>query len=405
MLTRINRLGLAILLVATLSIGVVLGSAVTLAPSRVLAQSSGDDTTLLQHIYQQVNPSVVNIQVTIPAGADSAGLIPVDPFQAPGGPGTPPPGGNGNAQSQPQMAEGSGFVFDTNRDIVTNAHVVQDASKIIVTFSDDTSLVATIVGIDPDADLAVVKIDPTKVSLVALTLGDSDALTVGDRAIAIGNPFGLAGTMTQGIISALGRSLEGQRSAGGQASNYLIPQVIQTDASINPGNSGGVLLNTKGEVVGVTSAIESNVRQSSGVGFAVPSNIVKKVVASLIKSGKIDHAFLGIAGTTLDLELNGVAGLEDNMHGVMVRDVTPDSPAAKAGVKSSTKTVQLDGESIKVGGDIIVGVDDVTVKRFEDLLSYLFVKTEPGQTIKLKIVRDGKPLELSVTLSARPTAN
>ncbi len=400
MLSRINRLGLAVLLAAALSIGVLLGSVMTLAPARVLAQSS-DDTTLLQHIYQQVNPSVVNIQVTIPAGSPASGLLPVNPFQGPGDQGTPPP--NSDRQGQLQLAEGSGFVYDTSGDIVTNAHVVQDATKIIVTFSDDTSLIAKVVGIDPDSDVAVVKIDPAKEKLAALTLADSDTLTVGDRAIAIGNPFGLAVTMTQGIISALGRSLEGQRSTG-SASNYLIPQVIQTDASINPGNSGGVLLNTKGEVVGVTTAIESNVRQSSGVGFAVPSNIVKKVADSLIKSGKIDHSFLGIAGTTLDLELNNVAGLDDNTRGVLVRDVTPGSPAATAGLKPSTKTVQIDGTPIKVGGDIIVGIDDITVKRFEDLLSYLFIKTEPGQTVKIKIVRDGKPLELSVTLSARPGA-
>ncbi|HLY28339.1 MAG TPA: trypsin-like peptidase domain-containing protein [Aggregatilineales bacterium] len=389
----LGRLGLKAGLAFTVCLAVLLGAVLPLMPSVANAQSSGDDTGTLEKIYQQVNPSVVNIQVTIPSTSNLQGLQPFNPnpFGAP----TPPAGG------QFELAEGSGFVYDTKGDLVTNAHVVQDATKITVSFADDNSMNAKVVGVDLDSDIAVIKIDAGNEKLSPLTLGDSDKLVVGQRAIAIGNPFGYTGTMTQGIISGLGRSLEGQRSAG-QGSSYLIPQVIQTDASINPGNSGGVLLDINGNVIGVTTAIESQVRQSSGVSFAVPSNIVKKVADTLIKSGKMDHAYLGIAGTTLDLDLDQLDGLQPNTHGVLVRDVTPDGPAAAAGLKPSTTTKQLDGQPIKVGGDIIVGIDGQPVNRFEDLLAYLFVKAEPGQKIALKVLRDGQSIDVTVTLTARP---
>ncbi len=396
----LRRLRLLSALVLTLCMGIALGAAIPFVPYAANAQSSGgssgNDTDTLEKIYQNVNPSVVNIQVTIPAGTtDTQGLQPFipNPFSPQS---TPPAGG------QLEFAEGSGFVYDATGDIVTNSHVVQDATKIVVSFADNNSMIGKVVGIDLDSDIAIVKIDPGGEKLTPLTLGDSDKLVVGQRAIAIGNPFGYTGTMTQGIISGLGRSLEGQRSAG-SGSSYLIPQVIQTDASINPGNSGGVLLDINGDVIGVTTAIESQVRQSSGVSFAVPSNIVKKVADTLIKSGKMDHAYLGIAGTTLDLDLDQLDGLQPNTHGVLVRDVSPGGPAAKAGLKPSTTTKQLDGAPIQVGGDVIVAIDGQPVNRFEDLLTYLFVKAEPGQTIKLTILRDGQKMDVSVELTARPT--
>ncbi len=183
-------------------------------------------------------------------------------------------------------------------------------------------------------------------------------------------------------------------------SRYLIPDVIQTDAPINPGNSGGPLLNGKGEVIGVNTAY---LRQSLGLGFAIPSNIVNKVATALIANGKVDHSYLGIAGGTLTPELNDLIGLDENFHGVLVSDVTPSGPAGQAGVKGSTGQKQLDGQPVAVGGDIIVAIDDVPVKRFEDLLSYLFAHTEPGQTVKLKILRNGKTVEVSVKLGVRPT--
>lgn len=390
MLTRIHRLSVVLLLTMALFFSTSLNFGI----AQVHAQT-GTETPTLQELYQKVNPSVVNIQVTIPAGSSAADLLP-----------TVPPEPNATPEANPndqfEFAQGSGFIYDTQGNIITNAHVVQDATKIVVTFSDDTAFLAKVVGIDPDSDIAVIKIDAGDFKLVPLTLGDSDKLQVGDRAIAIGDPFGQNGSMTQGIISGLGRTVEGLRSSGSN-SNFLIPGIVQTDAPVNPGNSGGVLLNAKGEVIGVTTSIASSLRQSSGVAFAVPSNLVKKVVPALVKDGKVEHAFLGIAGQTLNLDLDQVAGLPVNFHGVLVQEVTSGSPAAKAGVRPSTTPKAIDGAPVKVGGDIIIGVDDVKVKRFEDLLGYLYINTEPGQKIKLTVYRDGKNVDLEVTLAARPT--
>ncbi len=396
---RINRLGLFILLSVTLCFGVLLGSVLTTAPIRVMGQAPVDsETVLLQQLYQQVNPSVVNIQVHIPAGSDVLQLLPSDPSlpqETPDPNGTPAP---------LDIAEASGFVYDKLGHIVTNAHVVQDATRIAVTFADDTTVIAKVVGIDLDSDLAVISVDASKVTLVPLSLADSDKLIVGERTIAIGNPFGLSGSMTQGIVSALGRSLEGQRSTSPSTRPFLIPGIIQTDAAINPGNSGGPLMNGQGEVIGVNTAIESSVRQSSGVGFAVPSNIVKKVAEALIKNGKMDHSYLGIAGGTLSLDLNEIIGIDPNFHGVLVRDVSPGSGAEQAGIRPSTVDQTLDGVPIKIGGDIIVAIDGVPVKRFEDLLGYLFTNTEPGQIVKLTVYREGEKVDVSVTLGSRTSS-
>jgi S1-C subfamily serine protease len=391
MYKRSNRVGLPALIAIALCFGTLLGALVYTPPIRVAGQSSVDDeTAILQRVYQQVNPSVVNIRVRLPPGARNPnasvfGQIPQIP----------------DTQSSFQV-DGSGFVYDTQGNLVTSAQFVQEATRIAVTFADDTSLVATVVGIDMDSNLAIIKVDPSKVKLAALPLADSDKLVVGDRAIAIGNPFGLNGTMTHGIVSAVGRSLNGQRS--GAASVYQIPQVIQTDAAINPGNAGGPLLNNAGEVIGVNTAIESLIGQSSGVSYAIPSNIVKKVADTLIKNGKIEHTYLGIRGGTLTLDVNELMGLDPNFRGILVRDVVPGSPAAQAGIKPSTTDKTLDGVPVKVGGDVIVAVDGVPVKRFEDLMSYLFVKTDPGQTVKITVSRDGQNVDLPVTLTKRPDA-
>ncbi len=333
---------------------------------------NGDAVAALQgtltEIYNKVNPSVVNIQV-LRAGS----------------------GGNG-----------SGFVWDKDGHIVTNNHVVASASQIRVRFSDGATATASLVGSDPDSDLAVLKVDVEPEKLFPVIMGDSSSLQVGQLAVAIGTPFGLEGTMTVGIISALGRSLPVENGSLTSGLNYTIPDVIQTDAPINPGNSGGVLLNDRGEVIGVTAAIESPTRSNAGIGYAIPSNIVIRVVPSLIAEGRFEHPWLGISGTTLSSELAEILDLPGGTSGAMVIDVTEGSPADRAGLKGSDRQVRMDGAIVRVGGDIITAVDNITVRTMDDLISYLATKTLPGQDITLQILRDGKEMTVEVTLGSRP---
>ena len=284
---------------------VVLGG-LALAPwqtsNRAAAQtgsSLSDLETQYVNLYKDINPSVVSIQVRQPADTTS---LQTSPFQF----GFPNSGNN--QQQQYVYGQGSGFVFDSQGDIVTNYHVAGQADQISVIFADGTQKDATLVGADPDSDLAVVKVDPSGLNLTPLTLGNSDNLQVGQFVVAIGNPFGLQGSMTTGIVSALDRNLDSQNTAL-DGSSFTIPDIIQTDAAINPGNSGGPLLDMSGEVIGVNTAIESSTQQSSGVGFAVPSNTVSRVVSSLIANGTYQHAWLGIAGGTLTPTLDSAMNL------------------------------------------------------------------------------------------------
>lgn len=282
--------------------------------------------------------------------------------------------------------EASGFVWDTNGNIVTNNHVVDGASQIEVTFADASTFPATVVGADVNADLAVIKINPSGVTLQPIQLADSTKVQVGEVAIAIGDPFGLEGSMTVGIVSGLGRDLQVDSSSS-SGTAYTIPDIIQTDAPINPGNSGGVLVDDTGKLIGVTAAIASPVRASSGVGFVIPSVIVNKVVPALIKDGHYDHTWLGISGGTLTPDAAAKLGLNANQHGAVIMDVLPGGPAGKAGLQS---------------GDVITGVDNQTVSRFNDLTIYLARSTDVGQTVTLSILRDGKQMSLQLTLEARP---
>jgi 2-alkenal reductase len=345
---------------------------------------ASEEERLLEELYQKANPSVVNIMVTVNVGTDGT------------------PNADPNTPGLPQQGEGSGFVYDREGHIITNNHVVASADAVQVTFADDVSLPARVVGTDPDSDLAVIQIDPAGLNLVPLPLGDSEALRVGQRVIAIGNPFGLQGTMTLGIVSALGRLLPtGGSSATGR---YNIPDVIQTDAAINPGNSGGPLLNLAGQVVGVNAAIESPVRGNAGVGFAIPASIVRKVVPALIAQGSYQHPWLGISSVALNPALNAAMKLRADQRGVLVVEVLPGSPAERAGVRPSNDTARVQGRDVPAGGDIIISIDDVTVKKFDDLISYLGRKTEVGQTVRLKLLRDVKVIEVELTLAARPKA-
>jgi S1-C subfamily serine protease len=284
---------------------------------------------------------------------------------------------------------------------VTNNHVISGADKIEVTFSDGTIVSATLVGADPDSDLAVLKVDVAADKLNPVQLADSSVIKVGQLAIAIGNPFGLEGSMTTGIISAVGRSLPADETA---AQTYTIPDVIQTDAPINPGNSGGVLVDAQGQVLGVTSAIESPVRANAGVGFAIPSAIVNNVVPALIKDGKYVHTWLGISGTSLIPDLAQAMNLDAGQRGALVEEIVPNSPADKAGLQGSDKDVSIDGQNTKVGGDLITAIEDQPVVGMDDLIAYLARSTKVDQKVTLTILQDGKQQTLDVTLAARPSA-
>jgi S1-C subfamily serine protease len=353
----------------------------------------------LENLYASVSPSVVNIRVVQKVDATSA-----DTTQIPGFPffNVPPQGQlpQGHPQQQYQSALGSGFVWDTNGDIVTNNHVISGAEKIEVTFSDGTIVPATLVGADPDSDLAVVKVDVAAEKLHPVQMGDSNVVKVGQLAIAIGNPFGLEGTMTTGIISALGRSLPASENA---ASSYTIPDIIQTDAPINPGNSGGILMDAQGQVLGVTSAIESPVRANAGIGFAIPAAIVKNVVPVLIKDGKYVHSWIGISGVTLVPDLANAMKLDKAQRGALVEEILPNSPAEKSGLKGSSQKVTIDGQDTNVGGDVITAIDNQPVTEMSDVIAYLARSTQVGQKVTLSIIRDGKQQTVDVTLAARPS--
>jgi serine protease Do len=312
-------------------------------------------------------------------------------------------------QGQPQEfyrhGAGSGFVWDKQGHIITNNHVVANADKISVVFADGNSVLAQVVGTDPDSDLAVLKIDMPSDRLSPVKLADSEKVKVGQFAIAIGNPFGLQGTMTVGIVSALGRSLpavSAETQGSGQGPTFTIPEIIQTDAPINPGNSGGVLVNDQGEVIGVTAAIQSPVRASAGIGFAIPADIVEKVVPALITNGRYEHSWLGLSGTSLVPELAQAMNLKPDQRGALVVTVTPGSPADKAGIQGSDRQVTIEDQQAPVGGDVITAIDGQPVNDFEDLVAYLVDHTEVDQKVTLTVLREGKEKDVTATLAARP---
>ena len=353
------------------------------------------DQESLANLYDQVLPSVVNIKVTLAAGASSAPSFQF-PFNFPGTP-------NSSPQDQaPMQGEGSGWVFDDQGHIVTNNHVVEGAQDIVVTFQNGLWAKGEVVATDPQSDLAVIKVDPPAgVDLRPLPLAAADSLRVGYAVIAIGAPFGLESTMTTGIVSALGRSFPVGEATGGR---YTLPAVIQTDAAINPGNSGGPLLNLKGEVVGINFAIQSPVRGSSGIGFAIPVSIVQRVVPALINGGIYHYAYLGISGQSVTPEIASALDLPENVLGAYVGEVVSGGPADKAGVQGGNRPVDLDGVTLYAGGDTIVAIDGQPVRQFNDLVAYLVTMAAPGQKVKLTVYRDGKQVDLHVTLGERPAA-
>ncbi|MCS7110377.1 MAG: trypsin-like peptidase domain-containing protein [Candidatus Caldarchaeum sp.] len=286
---------------------------------------------------------------------------------------------------------GSGFVYDTNGHIITNHHVIRGATSIRVVFANGDMYAAKVVGTDIDSDLAVIRIENPPSGLKPLKLGNSTALKIGEEVIAIGNPFGLEGTLTTGVVSQKGRLLPTGRG-------YSIPGVIQTDAAINPGNSGGPLLNMLGEVVGVNTAIEAT---GVGIGYAVPSSIVARVVPSLIEKGSYQRSWMGVSGTTLDMDIAAAGGYTVK-KGVLISDVVQNSPAQKSGLRGGTRNVVVNGIPVRVGGDVIIAINDQPINSIDDLITYLEEKTAPGQTITLTIVRNNQTLQIPLRLETRP---
>lgn len=301
-------------------------------------------------------------------------------------------------QDEGSSGVGSGFVFDRQGHIITNAHVVKDAKKVIITFLDGSSHNAEIIGVDYFTDIAVVKVDANSKLLKPLRIGDSSNLKVGEPIAAIGNPFGLSGSMTSGIISQLGRLLPTQ------GTGFSIPDVIQTDAAINPGNSGGPLLNMRGEVVGINTAIQSATGEFTGVGFAVPSQTVAKIVPSLILEGEYKHPWIGISGRDIDPDMAKALNVK-HAKGFLIITVVDDSPAAKAGLHGSNDTIQMDGINYPVGGDIILSVDGKEVRKIDDILIHLQRVKSIGDEMVLEVLRDGRTTNFVLTLEERPNGN
>jgi S1-C subfamily serine protease len=339
----------------------------------------------LENIYAQVNPAVVNISVLLKQD-NTLGNIPNSPFATPGY----------------SAVLGSGFLWDTTGDIVTNNHVIANADNITVTFYDGTEVPGKVIGADADSDLAVVKVAMPDLQIQPVQLADSTTLKVGQLAIAIGNPFGLQGTMTVGFVSGVGRVISANQNAVGPS--YSIPDIVQTDAAINPGNSGGVLLDDTGKLIGVTNSIDTTTGSSAGVGFAIPSAIVQQVVPELIKTGHYDHPYLGTSIMSMNAAIAGAMNLPANQRGALVESVTAGSPADKAGLQGSSKSLTINGQQIYVGGDVIIAYNGQDVKSSDDLIALLARYGVVGEKATLTVLRDGNQVQLEVTLGVRPTS-
>ncbi|MCO6451004.1 MAG: trypsin-like peptidase domain-containing protein [Caldilineales bacterium] len=342
----------------------------------ILGDGGDVETQIYTQVYNRVNPSVVSVRVLDQDLMDGAADPDIRPFFFDSG-------------------EGSGFVLNADGYIVTNNHVVDNASSIVVQFYDGIRAPAEVIGTDSDTDLAVIKVDPAGLDLHPVSFGDIDDLQVGARVLVIGNPFGNANTLTTGIISALGRQIDLPDS------QFRLPEVIQTDAAINPGNSGGPMLNADGEVIGVAFMLQSTSRTNSGIGFGIPVYFIRRVADAIIADGEYRHPWIGIRGNTLSPFEIRELGLDVD-HGVLVAEAIPGSPAAKAGLRGGDENITLEGAQFVVGGDIITAIDGHPVKVFEDLLAYLGRYTDPGSEITLTVVRNGETLDLVVVLEPRP---
>lgn len=296
---------------------------------------------------------------------------------------------------------GTGFVFDDNGHIVTNTHVISGSNNLAMTFFDGTVYSATVLGTDPFTDLAVLYVkDVPAEKLVPLPLADSTTIRVGEQVAAIGNPFGLSSSMTSGIVSGTGRTIPSQSSGPLQ---FFIPDIIQTDAPINPGNSGGPLLNTRGEVIGINTAIRSATGEFAGIGFAVPSNTIAKIIPVLIETGKFNHPWVGISGRDMSPGLASALEL-DEPRGILVVEVVPGGPAEKAGIRGGDNPTRIEGQTVPLGGDIILELDGNQIRKLDDILVYLQREKTVGDTMDMTILRDGQLMNIELHLEARPSA-
>ncbi|MFN0154292.1 MAG: S1C family serine protease [Gaiella sp.] len=346
-------------------------------------------------VFDAESPRTIAETVTTPAAnvpSPSAGSLPVQQIYKRSAPAVV----QVSASTPGGQSQGSGFVIDKAGHVVTNFHVIDGASSIEVSFSNRETLEATLIGSDPSTDLAVLDVDAGAGALTPLVLANSDLVQVGDPVVAIGNPFGLERTVTAGIVSALQRAVTAPNG-------FQIDQAIQTDAPINQGNSGGPLIDAKGHVIGVNSQIETGgiARGNVGIGFAVPSNTVKNVVAQILDTGKVEHAFLGISAVPLDADTAGAAGLTAR-RGLLVQTVSAGSGAAKAGIQAGDEQRVIAGESFFVGGDVILAAAGRPVATVSDLRAIVSAR-KPGQTIRLRILRDGAERTVTATLGKQPT--
>lgn len=329
-------------------------------PKKVVHVNSSDRNEQLSGLFQEIDQSVVSVSTI----------------------GT-------------ENAEGSGFVYSERGYIVTNEHVIEGADRVKVTFTDGATLNAEIVGTDSNNDLAVLKVN--KNDLESLPLGNLSEVSVGQTAVAVGNPFGLRGTMTSGIVSQKGRMIPTD-------TGFSIPNVLQTDAAINPGNSGGPLLNIEGEVVGVNTAIESRTGTFSGIGFAIPVNIVKNVVPDIIEEGDdFEYPWLGVSGYSVTPEIADAMNLS-NASGFLVVNVIEDGPADDAGLREGNRTVEVGQSNLTVGGDVITAIDGNRMTGIGDILTYLQSGPEVGDEATVTVIRDGEEIDVPVTLGSRSEA-
>ena len=299
-------------------------------------------------------------------------------------------------QNQERTGEGSGFIWDTEGNIVTNYHVVASASIVDVEFADGSQYPASVIGLDPNSDLAIIKVNSNGKILTPLNLGDSTNVKVGNHTIVIGSPFGQEFSMSSGIVSAIKRTVPSQNTL------FSIPNVIQTDAAINPGNSGGPLLDIEGNVIGINSQIISRSGGNQGIGFAIPINSVKKIIPTLIKGEKFEYPYIGITGMDLNPNLKKALAIDSNIKGVMIVDVVKGSPADLGGLSGYTGTVSDNVNSYPSGGDILTAIKTIPIKSMSDLLTLLFSDYSPGDSITFTILRDSSSLDLDITLISRP---